>query len=553
MTLPDFDPTDPWVRVAQTFPTLNTEAMERLRSYGKEEHFSSETALFRRGDRGIDFFLVLDGEVSISGEDFRTGRRFLYSYTAGQFTGEQNLFNTRPVLWDGIALPGTRVVRIRNADFRTFLTSEPEIGEVVVRAYILRRTAFIRHASGGVILLGHRESSELLKLQHFLTRNLYPVELLDVDLEEGKSGFMQSLGIDTNDLPVVITPDGRSHKKPSPRELADALGILEPPQPGAVYDVAVVGAGPGGLAAAVYAASEGLNTIVVEVLAPGGQAATSSKIENYLGFPTGISGQALAGRAHFQAQKFGARISVSRAAVSLDCSGPAYKVVLDDGQCVESRAVVVATGARYRRLDLPGYQKYEGEGIHYAATSAEGAICSGQDVVVVGGGNSAGQAAVFLSGKARHVHMLVRRGLSDTMSDYLVQRIERSPRITVHVGSELIALAGDRRLEEVTWRDNASGETTSLPTGNLFVMIGALPNTGWLNGCVDLDDKGFVTTGHLNAADGAGSPYVTSNAGIFAVGDVRAKSIKRVASAVGEGSVVIQAVHGYLTRSARPV
>jgi thioredoxin reductase (NADPH) len=309
----------------------------------------------------------------------------------------------------------------------------------------------------------------------------------------------------------------------------------------------VVGAGPAGLAAAVYGASEGLDTVVIEPLAPGGQAGTSSKIENYLGFPTGISGQALAGRAQVQAQKFGARLAISRTAAALHCDARPFRVTLDDGQVVAAHAVVIATGARYRRLDVADYERFEGQGIHYAATFLESNLCERQEVVVVGGGNSAGQAAVFLSQQAAHVHLMVRsEGLAATMSDYLIQRIDSSPKISLHTQTEIVALEGERYLERVTWAGRRSGAQETRAIGNVFVMIGAQPNTDWLAGCVPLDNRGFVRTGRSCGDGAAGSPYETSVPGIFAVGDVRAGSTKRVASGVGEGSVVVSAVHEYL-------
>jgi thioredoxin reductase (NADPH) len=323
--------------------------------------------------------------------------------------------------------------------------------------------------------------------------------------------------------------------------------MTETIDPGHVYDVAVIGAGPAGLAAAVYAASEGLQTIVIEGLAPGGQAGTSSKIENYLGFPTGISGQALAGRAQTQAQKFGARLAISRTVVGLAYEERPYRLLLDDGQSVAACAVVIATGARYRKLDVPNYAAFEGQGIHYAATAMEAQLCRGEEVVVVGGGNSAGQAAVFLSRTVAHVHILVRaEGLAATMSDYLVQRIASSPKITLHPRTEITALEGDDRLHRVTWTRRDTGSAETRPVGNVFVMIGAEPNTDWLNGCLDLDAKGFVRTGLCADGTPLASPYATTRPGVFAVGDVRSGSVKRVASGVGEGSVVVQAIHQFL-------
>jgi thioredoxin reductase (NADPH) len=352
---------------------------------------------------------------------------------------------------------------------------------------------------------------------------------------------MEQYGLSLRDLPAVITPDRAVLLNPATAALADRLGLTERFDPEEVFDVAVVGAGPAGLSAATYAASEGLRTVILEGVAPGGQAGMSSKIENYLGFPTGISGQALAGRAQVQAQKFGARVAVSRMVVGLDCDQHPYRLRLEDGQSVRAKAIVVASGARYRKLDAPRYNQFEGQGIHYAATAMEAQLCGGQNVVVVGGGNSAGQAAMFLSRTSGHVHLLVRgEGLAATMSDYLIQRIQQSPRITLHPHSEVTALRGEALLRQVGWTDRRSGAESVIDSPALFVMIGAEPNTEWLNGCIALDDKGFVLTG---AQARASSAYETERPGVFAVGDVRAGSVKRVAAGVGEGSVAVPAIH----------
>jgi len=544
--MPDLpvDPTDPWIRPAQTFPALTDEMIERIRPYGTEEQIEEDTFVFRRGDHSIDFLLVLDGELQMFADDPIQGRHHLYSYKRGQFSGEQNMFTHRSILLSGLCLAGSRVIRVCHEKFRALITGEPDIGETIIRSYILRRAGFVRHATGGGILIGHRESGDLLGIQRFLIRNLYPVTIMGVN-DTDAPAVMQRFGIDADDLPALITPDHGVLKQPTNEILADELGLFEPPEDDALYDVVVLGAGPAGLASAVYAASEGLKTLVIETMAPGGQAGTSSKIENYLGFPTGISGLALAGRADIQAQKFGARLCVSRSAASLDCSNSPYAVGLSDGRSVSTKTVVVATGARYRKLDIPDYARFEGRGIQYAATAMEGQICSGQEVVIVGGGNSAGQAAVFLSRTARHVHMLVRSKISATMSDYLVQRIKSSPHITLCEGCEITELGGEHGLETVTWIDRTSGETLRCNASNLFVMIGADPNTDWLDGCLELDRQGFVCTG-LSSDDMTRHPYAASKPGIFAVGDVRAGSVKRVASAVGEGSVVVAAIHQYL-------
>jgi thioredoxin reductase (NADPH) len=386
-----------------------------------------------------------------------------------------------------------------------------------------------------------------LRIRKRSIRNGYPHRLLDTGLDPDAEGFLTCFELAPDQLPVVVFGQERLLLNPAQGVLADALGLTEEIDPGRVYDVAIVGAGPAGLAAAVYAASEGLDTICIEALAPGGQAGTSSKIENYLGFPTGISGQALAGRAQIQAQKFGARLAISRPVAALHCAERPFGLELDDARIVSARAIIVAAGARYRRLTVPNYEAFEGQGIHYAATAMESNLCRNEEVIVVGGGNSAGQAAVFLSRTTKHLHILVRApGLAATMSDYLVQRIEQSERITLHIHTEIIALGGDERLRNVTWVNRQSGEIETHPVANVFVMIGAEPNTEWLGGCLDLDEKGFIRTGMSAEGEPLPSPYATSMAGIYAVGDVRSGSVKRVASGVGEGSVVVQAVHAFL-------
>jgi Thioredoxin reductase len=541
------DPTDPYFRSAQTFPRLSDEMAARVAAYGTEERVPQGTLLFERGQRAVDFFLLLEGSIEIFDFDGCGQPNVLTVHHEGQFTGEVDLFNERQILVSGRAGMDSRVVRVRHADFRRLVSCEPDIGEIIMRAFILRRVGLIRHSRGAVVLIGPSHHGDTLRLQRFLTRNGYPHRLLDTELTPDADGFLDCFQLAPDQLPVVITPDQRVLRNPATADLADDLGLTEAIAPDRVYDVAVVGAGPAGLAAAVYAASEGLDTIVIEALAPGGQAGTSSKIENYLGFPTGISGEALAGRAQVQAQKFGARLAISRHAISLDCSSRPYRIRLDDEQAVAAHAVIIATGARYRKLDLPNYEKFEGQGIHYAATAMESQLCGGEEVIVVGGGNSAGQAAVFLSRTVAHVHILVRaNGLAATMSDYLIQRIDQSPRITLHTKTEITALDGDDRLRTVTWTSRETGISETGHIGNVFVMIGAEPNTEWLDGCLCLDAKGFVKTGKNTDGVTLASPYATTKPGIFAVGDVRSGSVKRIASGVGEGSVVIQAVHQFL-------
>jgi thioredoxin reductase (NADPH) len=543
---PELDPTDPWAREAQTFPRLSPEMAARLARYGSEEALPAQTVLFSRGDRGADFFFVLEGAIEILDIADDGTPHVMRSHREHHFSGELTQYNDRQILVSGRTGPASRVVRVKRADFRRLVTGEPDIGEIIMRAFILRRVGLLRHGQAGVVLIGPAHSADTLRLEQFLMRNGYPHRLIDTEHDGGASGFLECFSIVPSELPVVIVPGDRALRNPSLAALADDLGLTENFDHESVFDVAVVGAGPAGLAAAVYAASEGLQTIVVESLAPGGQAGTSSKIENYLGFPTGISGQALAGRAQVQAQKFGARLAVSRAVTGLECDDSPYRLRLEDGAAIRTRAIVIATGARYRKLDVPGYEDYEGQGIYYAATAMEADLCRDAEVIVVGGGNSAGQAAVFLARTVKHVHVLIRSaGLAATMSDYLVQRIERSAQISLHTHSEVSALAGAPALESVSWRDRRSGVQTTRPVSAVFAMIGAEPNTRWIGDCLVLDAQGFVVTGSKVGAS-ADSPYATSRTGVYAVGDVRSGSVKRVAAGVGEGSVVVQAVHRFL-------
>jgi len=542
----EIDPASPDVRQAQTYPHLNREMMERIAQYGAEEALPAGTMLFERGQRSIDFFVLVEGSIELFDYDRRQPHVFS-TLEPRQFTGELHLFNDRQVLVSGRTGSDSRIIRIRRSDFRRLTTGEPDIGEIVMRAFVLRRMGLIRHGTGGAILIGPSHAADTLRLRRFLTRNGFPHRVLDTDADPAADGFLDCFSLSADELPVVVADCRNVLRNPNNAELADALGLSETLDPDHAWDVAIVGAGPAGLASAVYAASEGLDTIVIEGMAPGGQAGTSSKIENYLGFPTGISGQALAGRAQIQAQKFGAHLEISREAEALDCSGSPFRLRLDDGQVIKARSVVVATGARYRTLDVADYARFEGQGIHYAATAMEAQLCLGQEAIVVGGGNSAGQAAMFLSRHAAHVHILVRAGgLAATMSDYLVQRIAQSPRCTLHTHSEITGLDGEERLGSVTWTDVRNGNSETRPVCNVFVMIGAEPNTAWLDGCLELDDQRFVCTGR--AADGTPlpSPYMTTKPGIFAVGDVRSGSIKRVAASVGEGSVVVAAIHKFL-------
>lgn len=531
------DSRDPYVRQQQTFPVLDQEQVARVSEYGHIEDFEKGSVLFERGQRGVDFFLVLEGCVEIFDLDDDGEPMVITVHAKHQFTGELDLFNQRKILVGGRTGERSRLVRLSRSEFRRMSSTEQDIGEIIMRAFILRRTAFIVHSEAGVTIIGDAHDRDLIRISRFLTRNGYPIHVSEPSLQNSDGTEA------TGDLgPVVRTPDGQIFRNPTTAELADQLGLTEDIDSDHVFDLAVIGGGPAGLSACVYGASEALDTIVIEGEAPGGQAGTSSKIENYLGFPTGISGQALAGRAWIQGQKFGAKFAIARRATAIAKERQNFAIEVEGGQRVHARAVILACGATYRRLALKNYEKYEGQGIHYAATPLEAQFCTGTEVIVVGGGNSAGQAAVFLSNHAKHVHVLVRGpGLASSMSDYLVQRIEDSNRITLHTHCELIELHGERALKSAMWRDRQTQETTTLDISNIFVMIGAIPNTKWLGDCVELDDNGFVVTGR----DGS-SPFQTSVEGIFAVGDVRSGSVKRVASGVGEGSVCVSSVHRYL-------
>ncbi len=554
------NPSDPYERQAQTFPRLSDEQVARAKAFGRVQDLPKGRVLFSRGDRTVDFFLVLEGHIEIY-DDGPDGQPNVFTiHGKHQFTGELDLFNDRDILVGGRMGANGRVARMNRAQFRRLLTAEPDIAETIMRAFILRRMGLMQHAQGAVTLVASRSRNvgAGLRLQRFLSRNGYPVRVLDLEGDgDAARRALEGSGFGADDLPVVVCGPHRALSDPTNAELASCLGISEDIEPGAVFDVAVVGAGPSGLASAVYAASEGLKTLVLETEAPGGQAGTSSKIENYLGFPTGISGQALAGRAQVQAQKFGARIAVPRTVARLDCDARPYALFLDDGSRVRAKAVVIATGARYRRLgQVENADRFEGgNGIHYAATAIEAGLCEREEVAVIGGGNSAGQAAVYLSRYASHVHILVRgEGLAASMSDYLVSRIEASDRITLHTHAEVAALAGERHLERVTWRNRRTGAEETRPVSNLFLMLGAEPNTDWLRDCgVALDDKGFVCVNGggedgRHPRWGGRAPHLleTSRPGVFAVGDVRAGSVKRVASSVGEGSVVVSSVHQVL-------
>jgi thioredoxin reductase (NADPH) len=519
------------------FPDLTEDMVARLQAYGNQESFPAGAVLYTHGDRKIDMFVVLEGEVEIYLPSTEGDAKVFARHRKHNFTGEFNLLNSQGALVEARTIAPSTLLRISRTRFERLMRMEGDIANVIVAACIWRRIGIVKAASGGVILQGRSGDDQMMLLQRFFVRNNYPHRIVDISAEDIEN--------DCAPLPAVILSDGRTMRRPSIPELADELGITELPDPEMTCDVAVVGAGPAGLAAAVYAASEGLCTTVIEGMAPGGQAGASSKIENYLGFPAGISGQQLATRAQLQALKFGVHFAISREVITIEQLDGIHKLTLQGGHQICARTVVVASGAQYRKLGVKNYLKYENRGLYYAATAMESELCRDHEAIIVGGGNSAGQASLFLSGIAKHVHHLVRGpSFSETMSQYLISRVENSSHITVHTKSEIVELDGEPSLKRVTWANLNTGERTVRNISTVFVMVGAEPNTGWLFGTVRLDKKGFILTGGTDGFDK--SPYATSMPGIYAVGDARANSVKRVASAVGEGSVVISYIHRYL-------
>ena len=524
------------------FPRLSGEMLQRLRSYGQEESVPKDTCLYSCGDRDTDMLVILSGEIESRLLVKGGGSKVFRSLCAGEFTGELNVLNTQRSIAEARTTSASRLLRISRRNLRALMRAEGDIANIVVSACIWRRVGMIGDPSTGVILRGCNGNPDLLTLRRFLVRNYYPHRI-----EELPTNDEPDTGLAATQMPQVELLDGRVLVRPTICDLADELGITELPEPHTIYDVAVVGAGPAGLAAAVYAASEGLSTIVIEGNAPGGQAGTSSKIENYLGFPTGVSGAQLASRGHLQALKFGVHFAIARDVVSTAQVDGLHRLILAGGAVVCARSVVIASGARYRRLNVKNHEDFENRGLYYAATAMESLLCCEREIIVVGGGNSAGQASIFLSSIARHVHHIIRgTSLESTMSQYLISRIERSPQITLYTNTEIDGLEGKAALEFVTWANRKTGESVRRPISNVFVMIGAEPNSGWVYGAVKLDDKGFVLTGGQSGFEA--TSYATSVPGIYAVGDVRAESVKRVASAVGEGSVVISNIHRYLAK-----
>ncbi|HEY1212659.1 MAG TPA: FAD-dependent oxidoreductase [Bryobacteraceae bacterium] len=533
----------PAFRPEMAFPPLTDAMLETIRAYASEVTQPAGSPIFACGERGTDMFVVLEGGVNIYIGSEENTTETIIDLGDHQFTGEINMLNDQPTLVGARTTVPSVLLRVTRDDLRRLMRAEGEIANLILQAFIWRRIGLAWQTKVGVTLIGHEGVAETIKLQRLLRRNGYPHHVASVEAYTSSSGLAP---LDADCWPAVVFSDGRVLHRPTVSKLADELGISQLPDKDIIYDVAVVGAGPAGLAAAVYASSEGLSTVVIEGIAPGGQAGTSSKIENYLGFPTGISGQRLANRAFVQALKFGVRFAISRDALTLERYGDVHKITLEDHISLCSRAVVIASGAQYRKLPLDNFERFENQGIYYAATGMETAYCRDKEVAVVGGGNSAGQAALFLAQTAAHVYIVVRgKSLAATMSQYLLSRIEQSRRITILTETEITSLEGRSHLEQVTWVNRRDGSLTTTLIQGLVVRIGAQPNTSWLKGVVALDEKGFVITGGPQGFDS--TPYATNTAGIYAVGDVRTASVKRVASAVGEGSVVISDVHRYLT------
>jgi len=545
----------------QTFPALTDAQIARIRPHGRMREVKRGDILFHPGDTNIPFFVLLSGALEIV-QPSLAGERVVTKHYAGGFTGEVNMINGQPALVLGrVSEPG-EFLELSPEGLRSLIARDAELSEIVMRAFILRRLALITNNLGNAIILGSRHSAHTLRLREFLGRNGYPHTYVDLDSDKTSQELLDRFEVKLEEIPVVICCiTGSVLRNPTPQKLADCLRMNQTVESDHPLDLIIVGAGPAGLAAAVYAASEGLDVLLIETEAPGGQAGSSSKIENYLGFPTGVSGQELASRATHQAQKFGAKMMVAHSIVKLDCDRNPYKVVLDDGRALSARSIVIATGAQYKKPNLASLRKFEGQGVYYGATYMESQLCIGEDVIVVGGGNSAGQAAVYLSQTARKVYMLVRSdSLADTMSRYLIQRIAENPNIELHYNTEMVELDGDSRLESVRWLDKTTGETSTHTICHVFIMAGASPRTEWLRGCVALDDKGFILTGRdLDPLHAETTPATkswsltraplmleTSLPGVFAVGDVRSGSVKRVASAVGEGSISVHLVHRVL-------
>ena len=548
-------PIIPGIEPDKIFPALTQEQIARIAVYGSVRSVKKGEILLNFGDQNR-FFIVKKGQIEALQLLGITENIFGVIHP-NQFTGELNLLSGRPAFVMLRVRKSGEVIEINRENFLKIIQTDTELSEIFMRAYILRRIALIAQHVSDVILVGSRHSSDTLRIKEFLTRNGHPYSYVDVENDQSVQELLEHFSVDASEIPVVICRGQYLLRKPTNQELAMCLGFNEAIEQTRIRDVVVIGAGPSGLSAAVYSASEGLDVLVLEKDAPGGQAGSTSKIENYLGFPNGISGQELAGRAFTQAQKFGAQIMIAEEAKSLNCERKPYIVQMRNNQQIQTKTIIIATGAQYRKLALENLSKYEGVGIYYGATFVEAQLCEGEEIIIVGGGNSAGQAAVFLANYVQRVHMFVRSNeLTKGMSRYLIRRIEENKKIILHMSTEIITLEGRDRLEKVKCRNNQSGKVETHQIHHVFVMTGALPKTGWLKNTIILDQQGFIKTGpqlskeDLEAAHWKldRSPYFleTSLPGVFATGDVRSGNIKRVASAVGEGSSTVFFVHQVL-------
>jgi thioredoxin reductase (NADPH) len=542
-------------RIEKIFPKLTPEQIRRITVYGRMRSVQPGEVLIEQGDTSVPFFVVITGEIEIV-RPSGAAETLVTIHGSGEFTGEVNMLSGRRSLVLARATKPGKVIELDHQQMLTLVQTDAELSDILMRAFILRRVELIAAGVGDIVLIGSTHSAGTLRIKEFLMRDGHPYSYIDLEHDPDVQNLLDSFKVSASEIPILICRGQLVLRSPSNQQIADCLGFNESIDQIHVHDLVVIGAGPSGLAAAVYGASEGLDVMVLETSSPGGQAGSSSRIENYLGFPTGISGQELASRAYLQAQKFGTHMLIARA-TRLICDRKPYIVELENGARISTRIIVIATGVQYRKLPLENLSRFEGAGVYYGATFVEAQLCGGQEVIVVGGGNSAGQAAVFLAQTAKRVYMLVRSaGLAATMSRYLIRRIEDSPTIILRPQTEIVALEGGDHLDSVYWRNTQTGQTEKHQISHVFVMTGADPNTSWLNGCIALDSKGFINTGpdlsteNLSAAGWPRmhQPYLleTSLPGVFAVGDVRGGSIKRVASAVGEGSIAISFVHKVL-------
>jgi len=538
------------------FPVLTPAQQARVFAHGQRRTVEQNAIVIELNERVTKMFVVVSGQLQIL-QVGNNQEHIIAIGNPGMFTGELNVLSGRRGLVRIRAVEKSELIEIERDALQALVETDSELSDIFLRAFILRRLELIAREVGDIVLIGSSHSLDTLRIKEFLTRNYQPYSYIDLDRDADVQEMLDRFSLSIDDLPVLICRGTAVLRNPTNEEITSCLGFNEGIDQAQVRDLVIVGAGPAGLAAAVYAASEGLDVLVLESSGPGGQAGASSKIENYLGFPTGISGHELAGRAYAQAQKFGAQMLIAKDAKGLGCDRRPYKISIGAGQSIPARTVIIASGAQYRRLQLDNLSKFEGVGVYYGATHLEAQLCDGEEVIVVGGGNSAGQAAVFLAQTTRQVYMLVRsEGLAESMSRYLIRRIEETPNIELHTNTEVVALGGKDHLERVTWRNSQTGQIESHNLGYLFSMTGAVPNSAWLNGCVACDQTGFIRTGlDLTTEDLTKAkwplkrpPYLleTTLPGVFAVGDIRCGNVKRVASAVGEGSIAVSFVHQVL-------